>query len=63
MNVSIRFDAMPWPSELRHLGWEVPEADIFTSDTECNGIIRERFTVQQQADEIEEAWPGTNDQP
>lgn len=46
------------PGELRHLGWEDPDAVEFTTSTDVNGIVWENFTAQHQAEEIEEAWPG-----
>lgn len=63
LNVSVRNDPTCKPGELRHLGWEDPDADSFSSETDCNGILWERFSAQVQADEIEEVWPGTTDQP
>jgi hypothetical protein len=45
---------------LRHLGWEDPSATAFTSDTDTNGILWERFSAEQQAAEIREAWPESN---
>lgn len=63
LNVSIRMDPNTPPGALRHLGWEDPEAGSFTSETDCNGIVWENFTAQQQADEIEALWPGSGDQP
>ena len=57
INLSIRQDSRCAPGELRHLGWEDPSAVEFTKDTDVNGIVWERFTAQQQADEINESWP------
>lgn len=57
LNVSIRQDLSCKPGELRHLGWEDPAAKVFSQDTDVNGIVWERFSAQQQADEINEIWP------
>ena len=60
INLSIRQEPGYAPGELRHLGWEDPEANDFTASRDVNGIFWEIFSAQQQADEIEEAWPGTS---
>lgn len=60
LNISIRQDRNCEPGELRHLGWEDPSALEFTKDTDVNGIVWERFNAQQQADEINNTWPGAN---
>ena len=52
LNVSIRQDSTCKPGELRHLGWEDSSAQEFSQDTDVNGIVWERFSAQQQADEI-----------
>lgn len=58
-NISIRQDPNCRPGELRHLGFEDPEAPEFSVSEDVNGIVWERFTAEQQAQEIENAWPGT----
>ncbi|HDZ08260.1 hypothetical protein [Pseudohongiella sp.] len=63
LNVSIRQDSKCKPGELRHLGWEDSEAPAFSQDTDTNGIVWERFSAQQQADEINELWPEANYEP
>lgn len=63
LNVSVRQDPACAPGELRHLGWEDAEAEVFSTATDVNGILWERFTAQQQADEIEAIWPGTGYRP
>jgi hypothetical protein len=63
LNLSVRKDAAAIPGELRHLGWEDPQAEQFSTDTDVNGILWERFNAQQQAEEIEAAWPGTDYYP
>ena len=63
LNVSVRQDATCKPGELRHLGWEDPSATEFSQETDVNGIVWERFSAQQQADEIKELWPEANFSP
>lgn len=58
-NLSVRRDSLCSPGELRHLGFEDATATAFTQSTDVNGIIWENFTAEQQAAEIEGAWPGT----
>ncbi|MBE9140613.1 hypothetical protein IQ254_26005 [Nodosilinea sp. LEGE 07088] len=60
LNLSVRQDASCKPGEMRHLGWEDDTAASFTSDTDCNGILWERFAAHHQADEINEIWPNTH---
>lgn len=43
---------------LRHLGWEDPEAQSFSIETDPNGIAWERFSAEQQDQEIESIGPG-----
>lgn len=57
LNVSIRNDTEAAPGSLRHLGWEDPAADSFSTETDCNGILWEHFTPDQQDQEILELWP------
>ena len=59
INLSVRQDSSCKPGELRHLGWEDAEAEKMSSEKDVNGIVWEHFSAEQQADEIEEAWPGT----
>lgn len=63
LNVSVRQDSSCAAGELRHLGWEDPTAEAFTSDTDVNGVVWERFDGALQAAEIERAWPGTGYRP
>lgn len=58
MNFSIRQSEAA--GVLRHLGFEDAAADAFTEDTDCNGLVWERFTAQQQAQEINDLWPDTH---
>ncbi|NNC64141.1 MAG: hypothetical protein HKN84_05105 [Gammaproteobacteria bacterium] len=59
VNLSVRRDGTATPGSLRHLGWEDPDAKAFSTDTDVNGIVWEHFSAEQQADEINDAWPGT----
>jgi len=63
LNLSIRQDPVCAPGELRHLGWEDDSAQSFSEEKDVNGIIWERFSAKQQADEINELWPEANYQP
>jgi catechol 2,3-dioxygenase-like lactoylglutathione lyase family enzyme len=56
LNFSIR--RIEGPAVLRHLGFEDPTVGSFSADTDVNGIVWERFTAEQQRDEIESLWPG-----
>lgn len=55
-NVSVRVDTSVPAGTLRHLGWEDSAATEFTADTDANGIVWERFTYEQQQQEIHEAF-------
>ena len=57
LNVSIRHDPNCISGSLRHLGWEDSSASEFSEETDVNGIVWEKFTAQQQANEINEFWP------
>jgi len=63
LNLSIRQDPKCTSGELRHLGWEDPTTTEFSEDTDVNGIVWEKFTAQQQANEINEFWPQANYEP
>ena len=63
LNMSIRRDNDCKSGKLRHLGWEDPTAEKFSQDVDINGIVWERFTAVQQADEINELWPEANYHP
>jgi hypothetical protein len=60
INLSIRQDRTVPSGQLRHLGWEDPTAQTFTSETDALGIQWERFNPSAQAAEIEATWPGTD---
>lgn len=61
LNVSVRQDPSCTSGSLRHLGWEDPTAATFTQDTDVNGIVWERFSAEQQAEEIRDIWPEAED--
>jgi len=63
LNISIRRDEDCPPGVLRHLGWEDDAALEFSSNTDVNGITWEKFSAEQQADEINELWPQANYRP
>ena len=63
LNLSIRKVSEDEAGKLRHLGWENSEASEFSSDYDCNNILWEEFTQQQQAQEIEGTWPGSYHKP
>ena len=63
LNFSIRQDKSCPAGTMRHLGWEQDDADEFSSDTDLNGIVWEKFSAEQQATEINEFWPQANYQP
>jgi len=60
LNVSLRRDSAVPSGQLRHLGWEDPSADAFTSERDALGIVWERFNAEGQAAEIEAVWPGVD---
>ncbi len=63
LNFSVRQEATASSGQLRHLGWEDASAAQFATETDANGIVWEKFTAQQQADEINDLWPETNYKP
>ena len=60
VNLSVRKVPAEEAGRLRHLGWEDPSAASFSSEPDVNGIEWERFTVEQQAKEIRQAWPAAD---
>lgn len=56
VNLSISVKPME-AGRLRHLGIEDPNAEAMSEERDTNGIIWERFTAQQQRDEILKYWP------
>lgn len=63
LNVSVRQDPSAPPGALRHMGWEDPAAEGFCAERDVNGILWERFTAEDQAEEINALWPGTDFRP
>jgi hypothetical protein len=61
VNFSIRRVPAGEAGALRHLGWEDPDADSFSSETDANDIVWERFAPEHQRDEILTIWPTAND--
>jgi len=57
LNLSIRRCEPELAGRLRHLGWEDPAAESFSQDVDANGIVWERFSAEQQRQEIRELWP------
>ncbi|EGG94242.1 hypothetical protein IMCC1989_182 [gamma proteobacterium IMCC1989] len=57
VNFSIRQDSTCIPGQLRHLGWEDNTALSFSEEKDINGVVWERFSAQQQAEEINALWP------
>jgi len=62
LNLSIRKTSEP-SGTMRHLGCEDTDATEFSTETDCNGIIWEKFGASHQAQEINEIWPSANYQP
>ncbi len=60
LNVSIRQGSGVAPGQVRHLGWEDDQAEAFMVEVDVNGMTWEHFAAHHQADEIKDAWPGTN---
>ena len=56
LNFSIR-KTKDAPGTVRHVGWEDPVATAFTRETDANGLLWERFTEQDQQEEITKLWP------
>ena len=63
LNFSIRQDPTCTSGELRHLGWEDSTALDFSEEKDVNEITWERFSAQQQAEEINALWPDANYKP
>jgi catechol 2,3-dioxygenase-like lactoylglutathione lyase family enzyme len=57
LNFSIRKDTTLPPGSMRHLGWEDSQAETFSAEKDCNGILWERFSARHQEEEILEIWP------
>jgi hypothetical protein len=61
LNFSIRRVSAAEAGALRHLGWEDPDAGEFSTETDVNGVLWERFAPEHQRDEILTIWPAAND--
>jgi hypothetical protein len=61
VNFSIRSVPASQAGALRHLGWEDPDAGAFSTETDVNGLLWERFAPEHQRDEILTIWPAAND--
>jgi hypothetical protein len=62
LNLSIR-KTDDLSGTMRHLGWEDTEATEFSCETDCNGIVWEKFAASHQAQEVNGIWPDANYQP
>ena len=62
VNLSLTVNAEQ-AGRLRHLGVEDPEAEAFAAEPGPDGLVWERFTAEQQADEINTYWPQANYTP
>ena len=56
LNLSIRVVSAAEAGQLRHLGWEDPEAAAMDTSLDVNGILWERFSGDAQRQEIETLW-------
>lgn len=56
LNFSVRQDERNSSGSLRHLGWEDSTTSTMSEETDVNGIVWERFTAAQQAEEISQIW-------
>ncbi len=56
LNVSIRVVPVGEAGQLRHLGWEEPDATAMETSVDVNGILWERFSCSVQRQEIEALW-------
>ena len=56
LNFSVR-KTTDAPGAVRHVGWEDPSASGFTREKDANGLLWERFTQQDQQEEINRLWP------
>lgn len=59
LNLSIRRTADK-PGSLSHLGWEDGSANEYSTETDCNDIVWERFSPLDQENEIKAAWPSVS---
>ena len=52
LNFSIRHDTSLPVGSLRHLGWEDPTAETFSTQKDVNGIVWEHFSAALQLEEV-----------
>ncbi|MDB4971691.1 MAG: hypothetical protein JWN48_32 [Myxococcaceae bacterium] len=57
LNLSISVKPDQPPGQLRHLGFEDPQAPAVEEERDVNGIVWERFSASQQRAEILRYWP------
>ena len=60
LNLSIRYDKNCKSGALRHLGFEDPAANQFSTSIDVNDILWEHFNAHQQQEEINHTWPQAN---
>jgi hypothetical protein len=53
LNLSIR-NSNECSGVMRHLGWKDTEAAELSTETDCNGVVWEKYTASHQAQEINE---------
>ena len=63
INFVVRRDHQGRPGELQHLGREDDDAILWSSDTDVNNILQERFSCQQQIGEAPGIWPNVEIRP
>ena len=61
LNFSSRKTAESEAGKLRHVGWEDSDASAFEVQSDINGVLWERFSADQQRDEILSIWPTATD--
>lgn len=56
LNLSVRY--IPGrDTGIRHVGWEDPGAETLSVERDINGLVWERFSARDQAQEILANWP------
>lgn len=60
LNLSVRVSD---DTGFRHLGIEDENAPRLSSETDVAGVTWERFSAEQQAEEIRSLWPSANYRP
>ena len=54
INFSIKIGTSP--AKLRHIGFEDNSASNFSEETDVNGLVWEKFSAEQQKNEINNLW-------